>query len=230
MTGVLLAAGLSALAVWLRGMPGRHQAGEPAVLGAATPYRWDVLAAWRSRRELRAAAAQLGELLSALAAELGAGQPTDAALRSALDPLHPALCPRARAAAHLGVGIPGALRADAMAAGMGELRALAACWEVAAHSGAGLAGAVSRLAETGRGTRRAREQLRAEVAAVQATARILAFLPVFGLVMGQWLGADSVGWLLGSWPGRLTALAGLTLQGLGLLWLARIVRSARASM
>ncbi len=225
--GVLAAAALIGVAVWLRWLPARGPAwpgSEPAA------SRGDPVAAWHRRRELATAAAQVGELLSALAAELGAGQPTDVALRSALAPLHPALCPSARAAALLGDGIAEALRADSEAAGMADLRSLAACWEVAAHSGAGLAGAVARLAETGRATRRAREQLRAEVAAVQATARILAFLPLFGLVVGQWLGAQPVAWLLGTWPGRLTLLTGLTLQGLGLLWLSRIVRSARASL
>ncbi|HEX6887131.1 MAG TPA: type II secretion system F family protein, partial [Candidatus Nanopelagicales bacterium] len=132
----------------------------------------------------------IGELLSGLAAELAAGQPPGAALEAAARACRTDPCPRARAAARTGGDVAAALRQDAHAPGAEGLAALAACWEVAAHSGAGLEQAVRRLADGMRATREARAQLDAEVAAARASAKLLAALPLFGVALGQWLGAD----------------------------------------
>jgi tight adherence protein B len=169
-------------------------------------------------------------LLAALAAELAAGQPPGVALMQAATGLHPPPCPRAVRAAATGADVPAALREDARAPGAADLAGLAACWEVAEHSGAGLAQAITRLGEGLRATAEGRDQLRAEVSAAQASARMLAGLPLFGLVLGHWLGAHPLGWLLGTWPGRAALLVGLGLQGLGLLWLARMVAGVRAGL
>jgi tight adherence protein B len=172
----------------------------------------------------------VGELLAGLAAELAAGQPPGAALLHAAAELHPPPCPRACRAAAAGGDVPAALRDDARAPGAADLAGLAACWEVAEHSGAGLAQAVARLAEGVRATAEGRDQLRAEVAAAQASARMLAGLPLFGLLLGHWLGAHPLGWLLGTWPGRLALGVGLALEVLGLVWLARMVSGVRAGL
>ena len=121
-----------------------------------------------------------------------------------------------------------ALRQDAQRPGATTLRNLAACWEVAEHSGAGLALAVSRLADSVRASQESRAQLDAEVAAVRTSARLLALLPLFGLLIGHWIGAEPIAWLLGSWIGRLVLVAGVALQLLGLAWLRRMVAGVEA--
>jgi tight adherence protein B len=131
------------------------------------------------------------------------------------------------AACRTGADVAGALRADARAPGARALRGLAACWEVSERSGAGLSVAVSRLAEGLRAAADAEAQLAGEVAAVRTSARLLAGLPLLGLLIGQWIGADPVAWLTGSWVGRAVLLTGVALQLLGMAWLRHMVASTR---
>lgn len=219
---VLLAAVAAVLAVGLQGPPRRHV---PRVVdrSGAVPG-W-----WRSRLGSRQPMPIL-ELMEGLAAELAAGQPTRFALASAAADLPRPACPRAVRAARSGGDVAAALRQDARAPGAGDLRALAACWEVAEHSGAGLQLAVARMAAGLRASEQARAQLAAEVAAVAATARILAALPLAGLAIGQWVGADPLSWLVGGWAGRGVLALGLVLQAGGLLWLRAMVARARAGL
>ena len=59
-------------------------------------------------------------------------------------------------------------------------------------------------------------------AAAQATARLLAALPVGVLLLGNGLGGDPVGFLLDTPPGLVCLCAGLALEYAGLCWLAHI--------
>jgi tight adherence protein B len=174
-----------------------------------------------------AAPAPIPELLSALAAELAAGQPTVLALESAALGLEPPPCPQAIAACRTGADVADALRTDAGAPGCRSLRGLAACWEVSERSGAGLSVAVSRLADSLRAGADAEAQLAGEVAAVRTSARLLAGLPLLGLLIGQWIGAEPVAWLTGSWVGRAVLLTGVALQLLGMAWLRHMVAATR---
>jgi tight adherence protein B len=214
---VLVAAMSAGTSVWLRGRPmpgpGIRSAGHVARGRAA-----QALARVRRRRE-----PPIAELLGALAAELSAGQPTHVALAQAGAGLDPQPCPTALRAARVGGDVVEALLFDARAPGAEALRGLAACWAVAEHSGAGLAGAVARLAEGLRTTRHARAQLAAEVAAARSSARVLAGLPLLGLLIGHWIGADPFAWLSATWPGRLVLVVGLGLEVVGIVWLRRIV-------
>jgi tight adherence protein B len=231
---LVVAAACIAMAVFVRGVRPRGRLPDPpdTQRRGALPRRAQptarprpghrVTARLRRRREL-----DLVALLSALAAELEAGQPTGAALDAACRSLSGEPCARALAAARLGGDVAAGLRADAQEPGCSGLRLLAACWEVAGSSGAGLAASVRRLAEAERSSRLARADLMGEVAAVRASARLLAGLPLLGLGLGMAMGASPVAWLLGSTVGRVTLIAGLVLQALGLLWLDRIVRRVR---
>ena len=170
------------------------------------------------------------ELLSALAAELAAGQPTVLALQGAAVGLEPNPCPQALAACRTGGDVPSALRVDAQAVGAAPLRGLAACWEVADRSGAGLALAVTRMASGLRAAAESDAQLEGEIAAVRTSARLLAGLPLLGLLIGQWIGADPLAWLVGGWWGRAVLAAGVAFQVVGIAWLHRMVRSTRAAL
>lgn len=190
---------------------------------------------WRSRvtamieaaigRRRQGAAASVTALLNALASELQAGQPPSLALASAASGLTPDPCPRARRALVVGASVPEALRADAGGGNRAGLVGLAACWQVAEESGAGLAVAVGRLAEGQRAAQDARDQLAAELAAVRGSARLLGTLPLLGLGLGHVVGAEPLRWLTGTWPGLGALLCGSALQVIGLAWLRRIVRA-----
>jgi tight adherence protein B len=214
------------LTLLVGGVPGVGRARAPGRRGPGLAGGW--LRAgrrWRGGPE-----PSIGELLSGLAAELAAGQPPGSALEAAAQGCSVDPCPRARTAARTGGDVAAALRQDAREPGANALEALAACWEVAAHSGAGLAQAVRRLAEGLRATREARGQLDAEVAAARASAKLLAALPIFGVALGQWLGADPLGWLLASWIGRLVLAVGVVLELVGLWWLHRMVAAVRVGL
>lgn len=226
---VPIAAAAAALAVWVvipsldrAGRVGDPLAGDGRRAVRAGP------GAWVRRRFRSRAAPQVQALLTALVAELATGQPTTHALAQACVGLDPPPCPHALRAAQFGADVAEGLRQDARASGAQALGALAACWDVASQSGAGLAQAVSRLAEGVRSTEQARAQLAAEVAAVRASAKILAALPAFGLLVGHWIGAEPLVWLTASWAGRGVLVVGLALEGVGLIWLRRMVAGVEA--
>lgn len=169
------------------------------------------------------------ELLDAFAAELRAGRSAAAALARAAEP-HPGLLVATLGALRLGGDVPGALLADGCAPGCAVLGRLSACWRVAEGTGAGLAAAVTRLADSARESERIRLELASRVAEPRATMRVLALLPVLGLALGSGLGADTVGWLLTTAVGRLVLVTGVALDLLGLLWAHRLVARVEAEL
>lgn len=168
------------------------------------------------------------ELLNALAAELRAGLPARTALIRAAEQFDSStaicMCPVAASAARLAADVPAALRMDARINGLPVLTSLAAIWQVGEQSGASLADAVARLARSSAEARTVTLSLSAELAGARATARILAGLPVIGIVLGNALGASPIEWLT-SGPIGLTVLTlGLAFEAVGLWWSSRIVR------
>ena len=220
LVGAALGAAVAVLLIW----PGH------STLRTATPAREPGVIHGLWIRLRPGAPPPIVELLAALSAELAAGQPTVLALQGAVAGLEPNPCPRALAACRTGADVPAALRADARAPGAAPLRGLAACWEVSDRSGAGLAMAVTRMAVGLRAAAESDAQLEGEIAAVRSSARLLAGLPLLGLLIGQWIGADPLAWLAGSWVGRGVLTAGVTFQLVGMLWLHRMVRSTQAAL
>lgn len=176
------------------------------------------------RRRRAEEAARRADLVLAtcdgLASDLRAGQPPVTALAAAAEDW-PELVPVA-AAAELGADVPAALRALATRPGAGQLRVVAAAWQVAHRSGAGLAGALATAAAHLRDDRATRRVVATEMAAALATARLMAVLPLGVLVFGSGLGGDPLGFLLGTTPGLVCLCTGLALEYAGLVWLARI--------
>ena len=171
--------------------------------------------------------AMVVELLGALAAELRAGAAPRESLAAAAQGW-PSLAPLAASARSVHVDVPDLLAAAARHAGAEGLRALALCWQVSEHSGAGLAPAVSRLAESLRDDEQLRREVAAQLAGPRATAVLLAMLPLLGLAMGSALGADPLGLLLGTPLGLALLGSGLALEVLGLRWTARIAGGVTA--
>lgn len=178
---------------------------------------------WRVRERHRTARATAGEVLEAceqLVAEVAAGQPPARALDHAARAWPPLA--DAAGAAELGSSVPAALRRLAARPGAGDLRLVAAAWEVAHRSGGGLADGLARVAATLRDDRATALVVEGELASARATARLVAALPVVVLVLGG--GAEGGGWrfLLGTPLGAACLLLGLALGLLGLWWIERI--------
>ena len=163
-------------------------------------------------------------LCGVLAAELQAGLPTQTALARACGewPEFSSVGRQVR----LGADVPSVLRALADRPGGDGLRAIAAGWTVAAHSGSSLARVLDRLVEGLRDESAARAEIEAALEPPRVTARMLAVLPAFGVALGTAIGADPLSFLLKTAPGRLCLLAGLLLALAGIAWVERLAASA----
>lgn len=191
-----------------------------------------VLRARRRRAVQDLSRAQAAELCGALAAELRAGRaPADAlaATAAALGGGELAeLLRRVAATARLGGDVPAALRAAGGPAGV-VLRQLAACWQVSTRTGAGLAGAVDRLGAGLRSQDKQRREVAAQLAGPRTTARLLAVLPVLGILLAAALGGDPLRVLLHTPVGGACLVAALLLDTAGLLWTDALVRRAMSA-
>jgi tight adherence protein B len=192
-----------------------------------------VLAAWivttllrraQARRARLRRRAQVVSMCDALVAELQSGQPPAFAV-STVAREWPDL-ESVRDAARLGGDVPLALRHISCRPGGEPFAQVAAAWEVAARSGAGLAEVLDRLSVVLRADEEVRREVAASLASPRATATMLAVLPIFGIGLGTAIGADPLAVLTGSLPGAACLAAGCLLAGAGLFWVERIADRA----
>lgn len=174
----------------------------------------------RRRADSLARSVAVGAACAALAADLEAGAHPERALRSVAE-LWPVLAPAARAA-RWGADVPTALREIADLPGAEALRTLAAGWRVAAVTGAGLASLAGFAAQEAADRRDRARRAEVELTGALATVRLLLALPAGMLLLARSSGGDPLAFLLGSVPGAVCLLAGISLVVLGLFWLDRV--------
>lgn len=170
---------------------------------------------------------QAVELLTGLALELRSGRSPTAALLAAADAggRGRPLAARASRAARSGADV-----GRALVDGPAPLRGLGAAWRVSARTGAPLADAVERLAGAARAEALAARELDAALAGPRSSARLLAGLPLLGVLLAAGLGADPLRVLLHSDVGAVCLLGGVGLDVLGSAWTAALVRAARRAV
>jgi tight adherence protein B len=226
--GGVLAAGLAAGAVVVPWVP--RPSGPGVVVASTTAgVAWFAVVQVRRARALRRAAArraEVGELVGLMAAELRAGVLPQRMVEG-LAAEFPVLAPVARAAA-LGGDVPGALREASSPPGRGLLRDVAGAWSVSERSGAPLAVVVERLGQSARTEREIVREVESGVAPARATGRLMAALPVMGLLLGSGMGGDPVAVLTGTWLGAGCLAAGCALACTGVVWIERLASSAGA--
>ncbi|MFC5890496.1 hypothetical protein RMN57_18620 [Kitasatospora sp. CM 4170] len=188
-----------------------------------------------TEEEARRRAAAVVDLCAGLAGELRGGATPEQALHLATtrlaadrEALHRIGAePVARlAAGWYGGDVPLAFHLLAELPGGSGATAIAACWRVTADGGSGLATALDGVAEALRAEQVLAEEITAELAAPRTTVAVLAALPIAGLLLGAALGAGPLVVLLHTPAGLACLLGGAVLEGLGLVWTARIVRAA----
>jgi tight adherence protein B len=164
----------------------------------------------------------LGDVLVALGLELRAGVLPDRALVVAAGS---ARDPALRRAASFALCAEDPTEAM-LSSEQPVVRALGAAWRLSATAGAPLAPAAARLASTCRGQAEALRELRAALAGPRASARILAGLPVLGLLLGQAMGGHPTRVLLTTGLGHGCLAAGCLAIAAGLWWTRVLVRRA----
>jgi tight adherence protein B len=173
----------------------------------------------RRRRALAARSRSLDNL-NALAADLRAGLPVAsdpmAAGPAASDPTASDAA-ASDATASCSVDEPSDPR-------LAELTA--AVWRLAEQTGAPAADLVERIEADARAGDRARATAAAQAAGAQATALLLAGLPVGGIALGYGIGVDPLQVLLETPVGGVCLIAAAALQSAGLLWADRLSTGA----
>ena len=183
----------------------------------------------------------VAEVIGLLAADVSVGRSLGEALQSLTDDLtQPGGADPARRrlgmllgpvvdSGRLGGNVPNALREVAGVRGCEAFGRVAAAWDLAETAGTPAAAVLGRVALAVRAHAEHVRAVRAELAGARASARLLAMLPLVGLLMGVGLGADPVHVLLETTYGQLALCAGITLELVGLAWTDRIARRAEAT-
>lgn len=187
------------------------------VVGAGGQRLW---ALRRARRGAARTAAGVLEAVELVAAEVSAGAPPATALRHAVDAWPP--LDAAASTAALGGEVPTVLRGLAREPGAERLRVVAAAWEVAHRSGGGLAEALTRVGEGLRDDRSTARVVEGELASARATARLVAALPAFALLVSSTTGGGAWTFVTSQPLGWACLVGGLLLGLAGLTWIERI--------
>jgi tight adherence protein B len=167
------------------------------------------------------------EACESLVGELRAGHPPEMALRRGVE-AWPELEPVA-VASRLGSDVPTALRRLADLPGARGAAEIASAWQVSSGSGAGLALTLAQVAASARERRTTQRLVASELASARATARLVAALPLFVLLLGSGAGGDPWHFLLRT-PAGLGCLGGGLAFGLvGLAWIERVATKVVAA-
>ncbi|MCI4674403.1 type II secretion system F family protein [Candidatus Mycolicibacterium alkanivorans] len=127
------------------------------------------------------------------------------------------------ARARLGADVAGGLRAVAESSSVpAQWNRLAVCWQLATEHGLAMS-VLMRAAQRDIVERqRFSDRVEAGLAGARATAVILAGLPVVGVLLGQLIGAEPIGFLVGGGVGGWLLVVGVALVCVGLVWADRL--------
>lgn len=192
---------------------------------------WARRRGFRRARELPHTRAAVVDLCRAMAAELRAGRASADAFAAAAQAgparlsvvLHSAVAVSRRGDSG---DLADAVARVAVTPGCDGLRAVVACWRVAAASGAALAPAIDRVADALQDEIDLGREVTSIMAGPRATVQVLAGLPVIGLLLGTAIGARPIDFVFGSVPGAGCLVGAVVLDALGVAWARRIARRA----
>jgi tight adherence protein B len=210
LVGVLVAAGVLAV-------PGtRGRAASPVARdgpAAERPRSKALTRAWRARRRDVRSGSALELVVTDVAARLRAGASPATAWEGALGRR---------------TGREGPTVDDLVSAAEDREQAavVVAAGRLAADLGTPLAPLLDLVVHQLAAQAEAEGERRAALAGPRATARVLTWLPVLGVLLGTAVGADPVAVLLDAGVGTSALLAGLMLLMLGRVWSARLARVA----
>lgn len=103
---------------------------------------------------------------------------------------------------------------------------VATAWSVAVTVGAPLAASLRALAEALRGGKECWDDVRLAVAEPQSSAKLMAWLPLIGLLMGAAMGFDTLGVLFTTPPGWVCLVSGVSLMLIARSWSRKLLLKA----
>lgn len=197
-----------------------------AIVGATVEMRR------RNRRRRRARADEAAALrgaLDVLVGELRVGAHPVAAFGVAADETEGVVATALRtiaARARLGADVAAGMLSVAGHSSLpGQWERLAVCWQLAQTHGLAI-GTLMQTAQRDLVERqRFSSRVEAGMAGARTTAAVLAGLPAIGILLGQLIGADPLGFLLSGGFGGWLLIIGVLLACAGLLWCDRITGS-----
>lgn len=192
------------------------------ILACALWFANDLAASRRERRGAEALASYFGSV----AAELRAGSTTAGALRRGAESLPDTTPEGLRSALNTAAGLAAQGGEPAVALTALEVRRYAALLTLSGRHGVALASLIEQAQSQLDIARRHAGETAASLQGPQATAVILACLPLAGILMGGAMGADSLGLLLGGGLGGLLLDVGVALVCAGFIWSRLILRKA----
>jgi tight adherence protein B len=187
----------------------------------------DIRRSNRRRRRARAdEATALRGALDVLVGELRVGAHPVAAFGVAADETDGVVATELRtiaARARFGADVAAGLLTVARRSSLpGQWERLAACWQLAQTHGLAI-GTLTQTAQRDLVERqRFSSRVEAGMAGARTTAAVLAGLPAIGILLGQSIGADPLGFLLAGGLGGWLLIIGVLLACVGLLWCDRI--------
>ncbi len=192
------------------------------IVACALWFANDLAASRRERRGSEALASYFGSV----AAELRAGSTTAGALRRGADALPDSTPENLRAALSTAAGLAAQGGSPAVALTAPEVARYAALLTLSGRHGVALANLIEQAQSQLDTARRHAGETAASLQGPQATAVILACLPLAGILMGGAMGADSLGFLLGGGLGGVLLDVGVALVCTGFAWSRLILRKA----
>lgn len=218
---MIWAAALAATAGWLAFPTGRGVAARRSFV-RSTWWHWSRQRPSQQRRVAHGRRQWVVQFAADVASEVRAGRPPEDAWRQLWR------CgPARKTAGSLGSthSIADIMRSASGQPGCHGLVRLAVCWEVAESSGAGLADALEKVAESLLAESEITDEIDGQLAGPRASVRLLVGLPLFALILGRSLGADPISVLVNTWYGWICLAAGLLLLTVGWRWSHAQVRS-----
>jgi tight adherence protein B len=115
---------------------------------------------------------------------------------------------------------------EARQGGHGGLQDLARAWRVSIQTGAPMSATLDQVSAGLVADQSLNSVVAGELSAPRATGKVMAALPVCGIVLGYLLGGNPIDWLLDHAVGWGCLLAGVLLACLGVLWIETLARRA----
>ena len=104
-------------------------------------------------------------------------------------------------------------------------KSFAQIWQTCETNGASLSPVLTKFNEQLQVEKELRQELESSLSGAKLSAIVLAFLPIIGVLLANFLGANSFNWILNSSVGKICLILGIFLEILGIFWVKKIINN-----